>query len=73
MEKKFLLEGIDCGVCGAKIEKRVSKLKGVKSASFNLISEKLIVELDGEVSEELFSQIEKECKKVEGSCKLSDY
>ncbi|WMJ78852.1 MULTISPECIES: cation transporter [unclassified Sedimentibacter] len=53
MRKKFMLEGLNCANCAAKIERDITKLEGVESASINLMTEKLIVE----GAEDMMSQI----------------
>jgi P-type Cu+ transporter len=42
----FLITGMTCAVCSAVIERAVAILPGVRSASVNLASEKLTVEID---------------------------
>ncbi len=44
MKKKFILEGLNCANCAAKIEREISILDGVESASINLITTKLLIE-----------------------------
>lgn len=44
MKKKFVLEGLDCANCAAKIENDINKLDGVESASINLMTTKLTIE-----------------------------
>lgn len=44
MKKKFILEGLDCANCAAKIENDINKLEGVESASINLMTTKLTIE-----------------------------
>ena len=43
MEKIFLLKGLDCPNCAAKIEKEVGELKGVEKSSVNLMKQTLTV------------------------------
>jgi len=43
--KALLLEGLDCANCAAKIEQLVNSLGGVKSATLNIITRTLLVEL----------------------------
>lgn len=73
MKKIFRLEGVDCGVCAAKIESKINKLKGVEEANFNLLLEKLVVEFKEEPTDELLAEIKKTCEKVEPDCELSDF
>jgi len=44
MKKAFLLKGLDCPHCAAKIEKEISSLKGVDFACVNLMSQTLTLE-----------------------------
>ncbi|HEX2952820.1 MAG TPA: heavy metal translocating P-type ATPase [Bacillota bacterium] len=43
---KLTITGMSCAACAAKIEKRLNKTEGVRSASVNLATEKATVELD---------------------------
>lgn len=51
MKKIFKLEGLDCANCAAKIEERVAKLDGIKSASVNFMTTKMTLDIDGNVEE----------------------
>ena len=44
-KKIFLLIGLSCANCAAKIEKEISALPGVKSASVDFVSKKLTLEI----------------------------
>ncbi len=44
MKQEFLLKGLDCPHCGAKIEQEVGALEGVSAASLNLMKQTLRVE-----------------------------
>jgi Zn2+/Cd2+-exporting ATPase len=46
MKAAYLLDGLDCALCSAKIEKAVGALDGVSSAFFNLITGKMTIEGD---------------------------
>lgn len=48
MRREYQLGGVTCQVCVNKIEKKLSKLDGVKEAVVNLSNSKLVVEYDGE-------------------------
>ena len=45
MEKVFLLRGLNCPNCAAKIEKEVGELEGVHEATINLMKESLTVQM----------------------------
>lgn len=56
--KIFLLEGLDCADCAAKIESRIKKVNGLKSASVDFISQKMTLELDeGCESDEVIQKV----------------
>ncbi|MHB8061669.1 MAG: cation transporter [Ruminiclostridium sp.] len=48
MKKQYILEGLCCGNCAAKIQKDISLLDGVKSASVNSDTTVLSVEFNGD-------------------------
>lgn len=52
MKKNYQLGGISCQVCVNKIEKRLSKLEGIKEATVNLSTEKLSVDYDETILKE---------------------
>lgn len=52
MKKSYQLGGISCQVCVNKIEKKLSKLSGIKEAVVNLSTEKLTAEFDENILNE---------------------
>ena len=52
MKKNYQLGGISCQVCVNKIEKKLSKLEGIKEATVNLSTEKLSVDYDETILKE---------------------
>ncbi|PID67337.1 MAG: heavy metal transporter [Fusobacteriales bacterium] len=64
MKKIFKLEGLDCANCAAKIEEKVSKLEGIKSASVNFMTTKMTLDIDGDV-EKTVSEAKNIVKDVE--------
>lgn len=65
MKKKFILEGLDCANCAAKIEREISELNGVNSATVNLMTTKLIIEGEDERMPEITIAAEKIVNKYE--------
>lgn len=45
IRKEFILEGLCCGNCAAKIEREIGKLNGVSSAAVDFVSKTLTVEI----------------------------
>ncbi len=62
MEKVFKLE-VDCANCAAKMERGISKIKGVKDVSVNFMTQKAFIEAD----EKDFFRIIEEANKVVSS------
>lgn len=65
MKKKFILEGLDCADCAAKIEHAVNKLDGVKKATVNFMTQKLVIEGEDEKMPTIMQEAEKIVKKIE--------
>ena len=72
-KKTFLLEGLDCAVCAAKIEDNVKKIDGICNANVDLINTKLTVELeDINKINDINKAIKKVIKDVEPNIHISD-
>jgi cation transport ATPase len=65
MKKKFILEELDCADCAAKIEHAVNKLDGVKEATVNFMTQKLVIEGEDEKMPTIMQEAEKIVKKIE--------
>lgn len=65
MKKSFRLEGLECANCAAKIEKAVGKLDGVKEATVNFMTTKMIIEGEDEKMPTILAEAEKIVKKFE--------
>ena len=73
MYNVFLLEGLDCENCALNIEKAVSEIDGVKSASVNFITTKLTIETEEDtVSDELLKKIKKTAKKTDSDVTVKE-
>ncbi|MCQ4022915.1 MULTISPECIES: heavy metal translocating P-type ATPase [unclassified Ruminococcus] len=59
MERVFLLKGLTCPNCSAKIEREVGALSGVSSSSINLVTQTLTVSLSENYSGDVFNDISK--------------
>jgi cation transport ATPase len=65
MKKKFILEGLDCANCAAKIEDAVNKVDGVKVATVNFMTRKLVIEGEDEKMSTIIPTAEKIVKDIE--------
>ncbi len=65
MKKTYKIE-VDCANCANKMEDAARKTAGVKAATVNFMTQKLIVEFeDGQDVGAVMQQVCKNCKKVE--------
>ena len=62
MEKIFILDGLDCANCAAKIEEAVSKLDGVENISVSFMTQRMTFEIE---NEEKLKEIKDLIKKIE--------
>lgn len=65
MKKKFILEGLDCANCAAKMEKAINELDGVKEATVNFMTAKLVIDGEDEKMPTIIAESEKIVKKIE--------
>ena len=65
MKKKFILKGLDCADCAAKIEHAVNKLDGVKEATVNFMTQKLVIEGEDEKMSTIVQEAEKIVRNIE--------
>ncbi len=70
MRKVYKLKDLDCANCAAKMEMAIKKIDGVQSATVNFLSQKLTVEADEAVFEDVLKKIAKAIKKIEPDCKI---
>ena len=65
MKKKFTLKGLECANCAAKMEKAINELDGVKEATVNFMTQKLVIEGEDEKMPTIIQEAEKIVKKNE--------
>ena len=70
MKKVYKLEDLDCANCAAKMERAISKIEGVQSASVSFLMQRLAVEADEARFEEIMERVEKVCRRIEPDCRI---
>ena len=70
MQKKFKLIDLDCANCAAKMEESIKKISGVKDASVSFMTQKLVLEADDDMFDEIMKEVVAVCAKVEPDCKI---
>lgn len=70
-KKQYILEGLCCGNCAAKIEQDVNKLNGIKAASVDFVSKTLTMEItDGLAADSIITQAESIVKRHESEVRM---
>jgi len=70
MKKTYKIE-VDCANCANKMEDAANKTEGVKAATVNFMTQKMIVEFDdGQEPKTVMQKVLKNCKKVEDDCEI---
>lgn len=70
MSKTYKIE-VDCANCANLMEDATRKTAGVRSATVNFMTQKMIVEFDdGQDPKTVMANVLKACKKVEPDCEI---
>ncbi|MBE7042113.1 MAG: heavy-metal-associated domain-containing protein [Ruminococcaceae bacterium] len=70
MKKVYRIENLDCAHCAAKMEQAIGKLDGVESVSISFLTQKLILNTEESKLEQILTEAEKICKKIEPDCAI---
>jgi cation transport ATPase len=65
MKKTYRLQGLGCANCAAKMERAINELDGVKNATVNFITTKMVIEAEDEKMTAIAAAAEKIVKKIE--------
>ena len=70
MKKTYKID-VDCANCANKMEEAAKNTAGVKNATVNFMTLKMIVEFeDGQEPKAVMQEVLKNCKKVEDDCEI---
>ena len=70
MKKTYKIE-VDCANCANLMEDAARKSSGVRTATVNFMTQKMIVEFDeGMEPASVMQNVVKDCKKVEPDCEI---
>lgn len=69
MKKSYILDGLDCANCAAKMEKAINDLDEVKIVTVNFMTAKMTIETDGD-QDDLIPKVEKIIRKIEPDVKV---
>lgn len=71
MKTIFKIKGLDCANCASQLENEIQKIEEVTSATINFMTEKLILEYEGE-KEEIITKVKKVIKKEEPDVSIEE-
>ena len=69
MKKTYNIE-VDCANCAAKMEDAIKKIDGVTDASVSFMTQKMMIEADDAVFDQVVEEAVKCIAKVEPDCKV---
>ena len=70
MKKTYKID-VDCANCANKMEEAAKNTAGVKNATVNFMTLKMIVEFEeGQEPSAVMQEVLKNCKKVEDDCEI---
>ncbi len=72
MKKTYLLEGLCCANCAAKIERGVADIDGVTDASVNFLTTKLTFEGEDSKIDGIVKKAKKIVKKIEPDVEIKE-
>ena len=68
MKLSFKLQGLDCGNCASKLERKIAKVEGVASVSISFMTLKMAIDIDDStckhVLENVYSVVSKSMPSV---------
>ena len=70
MKKVYKLENLDCANCAAKMEDAINKIDGVENADVNFMRQRLTIEAEDNLFDEILKKAEKSCRKIEPDLKI---
>ena len=73
MKKTYLLDGLCCANCAAKIERGITAIDGVTNASVSFLTTKLVVEGEDDKMDAIIEEAMKIVKKIEPDVEIEEY
>ena len=70
MRKTFALEDLDCANCADKMERKVARLKGVDFVEISFMAQKMTIEADDAIFDNVVEDAVKLISKVEPDCRV---
>lgn len=65
MVRNYRLVDLDCANCAAKMEREISKIRGVNKVTINFMTTKMTIDADDDKMDDIVKEAEKIIKKLE--------
>ena len=72
MKYKFKIKGLDCANCAAELENKIHKIDGVDEASISFMSERLVIECEEYIKQDVLDKVNKLIKKEESDTTIEE-
>lgn len=72
MKSKFKIEGLDCANCAAELESTIKKIEGITEVSISFMTERLVLEYNENMKDEIIEKMKKVIKKEEPDVTIKD-
>lgn len=72
MKSKFKIEGLDCANCAAELESIIKKIEGITEVSISFMTERLVIEYNENMKDEIIEKMKKVIKKKEPDVTIKD-
>lgn len=72
MKSKFKIEGLDCANCAAGLESAIKKIEGITEVSISFMTERLVIEYNENMKDEIIEKMKKVIKKEEPDVTIKD-
>lgn len=70
MKKVFVMEDLDCANCAAKMEEAVRKIPGVTYVNISFMAQRMTLEADDAVFDDVAKKAAKACARVDDDCRV---
>ena len=70
MKKTFKFDDLCCANCAAKMETQIRKIDGVTYAAISFMAQKLVIEADDSIFDDVMKKVVVICKKIEPDCRI---
>ena len=72
MKSKLKIEGLDCANCAAELESAIKKIEGITEVSISFMTERLVIEYNENMKDEIIEKMKKVIKKEEPDVTIKD-